>query len=455
MHTKMIQELRAAIGAGNVIADRTRLTSYSYDGQREQAVPDAVVTVHSAGQVAAAVKIASAYRVPVVARGAGSGMTGGSIPARGGIVLNFERMNQILELNREDRICRVQPGVVTADFQRLAERHGLFYPPEPASAAFSTLGGNVAESAGGLGCVKYGLTKDFVAGLEFVTADGSIVRTGVLGGCASPFNVGDILTGSEGMLGIITEIALRMIPLPEKRITMLALFATLPEAASASNAILDSGVIPSVLEFMDKSCIEAVREYAGVAIPENAGAALIAEVDGTREQAALEQAVVLETIGKRTPLDLVSAETAKERDALWKLRKSISPAIARIAPVKFNEDVSVPLSRIPELCAFVEELSRRRNLRVVTFGHSGDGNIHVNFMAHWDDTEELARVHEGIEELFRKAVALGGTLSGEHGIGLTKRPYIGIALNPATIAFEQSIKRAFDPSETLNPGKMF
>jgi glycolate oxidase len=390
-----------------------------------------------------------------VAGGAGSGLTGGSVPEHGGIVMNFERMNKVIELNLQDRICYLQPGVITTDFQNLAQKHRFFYPPEPASAAFSSLGGNVAESAGGLGCVKYGLTKDFVAGLVFVTADGSVVRTGVYAGCASPFSVGEMLVGSEGMLGIITEIALRLIPLPEHRVTVLALFSTLPEAASASNAILASGVIPSVLEFMDSACIEAVRDFAGVNIPENVGGALIVEVDGTREQVALEEAVVMEVLKKRSPLQVTSASSARERDALWKLRKSISPAIAKIAPIKFNEDICVPVSKIPELCAFVEDLGRRKNLKVIAFGHSGDGNIHVNLMAHWNQPDELVRVHEGLEELFKESVALGGTLSGEHGIGMTKRPYIGIALDGPTISFEKSVKRAFDPQERFNPGKMF
>ena len=447
--------MSSAVGAANVAADRTRLTAYSYDSQHEQVIPDAVVTVLCTEEVAAVMKIAAKHRVPVVARGAGSGLTGGSVPESGGIILNLERMNKVIDLNIEDRIGYVQPGVITTDFQELAERHGLFYAPEPASAAFSTLGGNVAESAGGLGCVKYGLTKDFTAGLVFVTADGTVVRTGSYGDCQSPFDLGAIMVGSEGMLGIITEIALRLIPLPAHRVTTLVIFRTLPEGAAASNAILASGVIPSVLEFMDGSSIESVREFAEVSIPDGAGSALLVEVDGSREQVAIEQAVVTDVLKKQRPIELKSAETPEEREALWKLRKSISPAIAKVAPVKFNEDVCVPVSRIPELCAFVEDLGRRKNLRVVTFGHSGDGNIHVNLMAHWDDPDELKRVHEGLEELFRKSVALGGTLSGEHGIGLTKRPYIGLALDGATIDFEKRVKRAFDPGNILNPGKMF
>jgi glycolate oxidase len=438
-----------------VTTDRTLRTAYSYDSQHERALPDVVVHAVTVEQVVSVVKIAAAHGVPVVARGAGSGMTGGAVPEAGGIVLNLERMNRILRIDAEDRLGWVQPGVVTADFQREAARHGLFYPPEPASAAFSTLGGNVAESAGGLGCVKYGLTKDFVAGVEFVTATGELVRTGVYTALQSPFDVGALLTSSEGMLGIITGIALHLIPLPEKRMAILALFGTLSQAAAASNAILASGVIPSVLEFMDKACIETVREYAGVEIPLDAGAALIAEVDGSAAQVEREHTLIRAVLDHHPALDVSSASSETERAALWKLRKSLSPAIAKIAPVKFNEDICVPLSQIPVMCSFVEDLARRHQIRVVTFGHSGDGNIHVNVMTSWERPDEIARVKEALHELFTHAVALGGTLSGEHGIGIAKRAYIGIALDPTTIRFERKIKRAFDPQNILNPGKVF
>jgi glycolate oxidase len=455
IHSEVIRELEQAVGAVNVSADPNDLIAYSYDSQPEKGMADAMVLVSSASEIAAVVKIAVRRKIPLVARGAGSGLTGGSVPERGGIVLNLERMNRILRIDVEDRIGYLQPGVITADFQKEAARKGLFYPPEPASSQHSTIGGNVAESAGGLTCVKYGLTKQFVAGLEFVTAAGEIVRTGVYSDREAPFDVGVLMIGSEGTLGIVTEVAMRLIPLPAGKRTMLALFRTLDETVRASNAVLSSGVEPTVLEFMDKSCIDTVCEYAGVEIPEGTGALLLIELDGDEEYLSLAEARVMGVLGKLNPVELKSAKNSEERDALWKLRKSISPAIARIAPLKFNEDICVPLSRIPEMCAFVEELGKRRDVRVVSFGHSGDGNLHINFMTSWKRPDEVSRVKLAVEDLFREAVRMGGTLSGEHGIGMMKRPYLGIALDKATIEFEKKVKHALDPVNVFNPGKIF
>lgn len=443
------------LGASKVPPGISPLISYSYDSQQFNSMPDLVVNAETRDDVVKTLILASSYRLPVVPRGAGSGMSGGSVPEKGGIVLNMERMNKIISFSVEDRLCVAQPGVITADIQRLAEKNGLFYPPEPASAKFSSIGGNVAESAGGLGCVKYGLTKDFIAGLEFVTASGEIVRTGVLSDSEAPFDAGAALIGSEGTLAVVTEVAVRLIPLPPERVTVLAVFKSLPEAAVASNAVLSSGADPSVLEFMDKKCIETVREYAGVEVHPDAGALLLVELDGDSSTLAEGRKILMDTLSALYPIELKSAEKPSERKALWKLRESLSPAIAKIAPLKFNEDVCVPLSKIPTFCAWVEELGKRRNVRVVTFGHSGDGNIHVNFMTHWERPEEVARVHEAVSELFVEVIRQGGTLSGEHGIGLSKRPYINLALSPDTIDYEKKIKRAFDPENLLNPGKIF
>ena len=449
------RELRDILGRDNVITDPGELAAYSYDAQPVKAAPEVMVLVSGAGDVAAVVRCAAGHGIPVVARGAGSGQTGGSVPERGGMVINLERMTRTIGINLEDRIGYFQPGVITGDFQKAAARMGLFYPPEPASANFSTIGGNVAESAGGLGCVKYGLTKHFIAGLVFVTAAGDIVKTGVYTEYESPFDVGALLAGSEGTLGIVTEVAVRFIGLPESRVTVLGLFRSLPEAARASNAVLASGANPSVLEFMDRSCIDTVRDYADVAIPDETGALLIVELDGDRDGVEAGHGVVLDALRRHNPIELRSAGSGKDREALWKLRNSLSPAIAKIAPLKFNEDICVPLSRIPEMADFVEQLGKRRDVRVVTFGHSGDGNLHVNFMTHWKRPDEVARVKDAIGELFRETVRMGGALSGEHGIGIAKRPYIGIELDDATIDYEKRVKRAFDPGDVFNPGKMF
>lgn len=451
----VINRLAAIAGPGNVISESSQLSAYSYDSHPGYFLPDAVVTVRTTAEIAAVLTLASANRIPVVARGAGSGTTGGSVPERGGIVLNLERMKRIVGISVEDRLGFVQPGVITGEFQRAAAAKGLFYPPEPASSQFSTLGGNVAESAGGLGCVKYGLTKHFVAGLEFVTTHGDIVRTGAFSDRDTPCDAGAAVTGSEGTLAVVTEIALRLVPLPPARVTMAAFFRSLADAGRASNALLSSGAIPSVLEFLDAGSIEAVRDHTEVAIPEGTGAILIAETDGTREEAAAAGEVLERTLRGAGIIKLTRAEKASERESLWTLRTSLNPAVLRLAPLKINEDISVPVSRIPEICEYIERLGRERDVRVVSFGHSGDGNIHVNFMLDKEPSEEADRAHTAVTDLFREVVRVGGTLSGEHGIGITKRPYIKLALDEPTLRFERAIRRAFDPEGVMNPGKMF
>jgi len=455
MERALVRELESVVGASNVFTDTAGRVSYSYDSQHETAIPDVVVHVSAESEVVAVVRCASVHGIPVVVRGAGSGMTGGAVPERGGILMNMERMNRILHFSTEDRLCFLEPGVVTAALQQVAAKHRHYYPPEPASAKFSTIGGNVAESAGGLGCVKYGLTKDFVEGMKFVTADGEIISTGVYTETESPFDLGGIITGSEGTLGIVTEIAMRLIPAPESRFTVLVLFRTLIEAVNASNEVLASGVNPSVLEFMDRHCIETVRDYARVPIPGEAGALLIVELEGDADEVAAGERILTGLFKRRTTVDCITAKTPEEHDAIWKLRESLSPAIAVIAPLKFNEDVCVPISLIPRLCAYVENLGKKHTVRVATFGHLGDGNIHVNFMTHWERPEEVERVQQAVGELFGEVIRMGGTLSGEHGIGMSKRRYLPIALDAATVAFEKSIKRALDPRNILNPGKIF
>ncbi len=453
--TELVKELYTLLGKNRVMMSPAERSAYAYDGQHTRALPDVVVHAHTTEEIAGIVKCAVRYHVPLVTRGAGSGMTGGAVPEKGGILLNLERMNQIRRIDAEDRIAYVQPGVITADLQEKAEQCGLYYPPEPASAKFSTIGGNIAESAGGLGCVKYGLTKDFIAGLVFVTPAGVIVRTGVYSELMSPLDAGSIIAGSEGTLGIVAEAAIRLIPLPESRLTILAIFHSLVDAARASNAVLSSGVGPAVLEFMDGKCIDTVREYVSMPVPEDAGAALIVELDGAREEIEAARHTLTAALEAADPIEYRSAETFEERTELWKLRKSLSPAIAKIAPLKFNEDVCVPISKIPELVAAVENLGRELVVPVVAFGHTGDGNIHVNFLTHWDRPDEVRRAEKAVGLLFRIVVSLGGTLSGEHGIGIAKRPYLGYALDEATIAFEKHIKYAVDPQNIMNPGKIF
>jgi glycolate oxidase len=429
---------------------------YSYDATGREFLPDAVAFPASAEEVRRTVLLANERRFPVVPRGAGTGFSGGSLPVRGGLVLSLERMDRILAIDEENLVAVVEPGVTTGILKEEARQRGLFYPPDPASMMFCTIGGNLAECAGGMSAVKYGVTRDYVLGLEAVLGTGELVRTGVqtLKGVVG-YDLTRLLVGSEGTLGVITKATLRLIPHPEACVTLLAFFPTGGDAARAVAGVIRERITPSALELMDRTAVDCVRDAAGLAVPEEAGCALLVEVDGSRESVLPQADRVEEALGRYGAFQVRRAADAGGREELWTLRRSISPAIRKINPVKLNEDIVVPRSRLPEMMAFLSDLASRKALRIVNFGHAGDGNVHVNIMISGTDGDERRRAEEAVAEVFRKTVGLGGTISGEHGIGIAKAPFLEMEVGPLGVSVMKRLKACFDPNGILNPGKLF
>jgi glycolate oxidase len=453
---KIIQQLQKIVGPENIATERQDLLCYSYDATQMEFLPDAVVYPVDADEVAKILKLANAERLPVFPRGAGSGFSGGSLPKGGGIVLVTTRMNRIIRIDTDNLVAEVEPGVVTEQFQQAVEKLGLFYPPDPASLKFSTLGGNVAECAGGPRAVKYGVTKDFVLGLEVVLPTGEVIRTGgetykgVVG-----YDLTKLLCGSEGTLGIITKIIFKLLPLPEARKTMLAVFDSIDGAATAVSTIIKGKIIPTTLEFLDHATLQCVDRRFNLGMPADGRAVLIIEVDGDTDLIEKQAGQIHELI---KPLGLVQFRVAKdaaESESLWKVRRLVSPSLRDVNPTKYNEDIVVPRSKVPDVIRRIEKIQDTYDIPIVNFGHAGDGNIHVNVMIDRDIPGMDEKAHEAIGEIFQAALELGGTMSGEHGIGLAKQPYIPLELSPVQIATMQAIKKALDPNNILNPGKMF
>ncbi|WP_282755904.1 FAD-binding oxidoreductase [Desulfuromonas thiophila] len=453
---RIVRQLEEIVGKEQVTCDPTDMLCYSYDATQQSFLPDAVVFPADTAQISAIVHLANRERVPLFPRGAGSGFSGGALPTRGGIVLVTTRLDRIVEIDQDNLVARVQPGVVTEQFQQAVEKVGLFYPPDPASLKFSTLGGNAAECAGGPRCVKYGVTKDYILGLEVVTPQGDIIRTGgaTMKGVVG-YDLTKLMVGSEGTLGIITELIIKLLPLPEAKKTLLILFDSIDGAAQAVSAIIRGKIIPTTLEFMDAATIACVRQATQLDLPEEAQAVLIVEVDG---DAALLERQAQRVLDIVAPLGVVGtrvANTPAESEELWKVRRSVSASLRNVNPDKFNEDICVPRSRVPEMIRKVDVIARKYGIPIVNFGHAGDGNIHVNIMVDGRQEGQLDLAKQAIEEVFAGALELGGTMSGEHGVGNTKAPYIPMELDPAAVAYMQTIKRALDPNNILNPGKIF
>ncbi len=451
-----LEKLERIVGAPFFSAHREDLVCYGYDATASLHLPDAVVFPASAQQVSQIMKLAVAFRVPVIPRGGGSGMTGGALAVYGGIVVVFNRMNRILEIDRENLIARVQSGVITAEFQRRVQHDGLFYPPDPSSADISTIGGNLAECAGGPKAVKYGVTRDYVLGLEAVLPTGEIVKTGVrTAKGVVGYDLTRLIVGSEGTLALITEATVKLLPLPECVMTLTAAFDGMDTAARAVSEIVCSHTVPRTIEFMDNASIRLAEGYLHVGLPVDVGALLIMEVDGRRDEIA-GLARALEDLSRHLGAVSVSvAETEAQAQQLWQARKAISPALFKLAPHKINEDIVVPRNRVPDLVAKIDELRSRTGLTMVAFGHAGDGNIHFNIMLDKSDQTALEKANRAVEALFDTTLALGGTISGEHGVGITKAPYLRKELGEAELALMRRIKDAFDPLGLLNPGKIF
>jgi len=458
LDAKHIKHFETIVGKENVYSDKAHLIAYSYDATRTRFEPEAVVFPRDENDVSAILKYCNEHKIVITPRGAGSGFTGGALPTNGGITLGMEKhMNKILEIDIENMVAVVQPGVINMDLQKAVEEVGLFYPPDPASEAYSTLGGNVSENAGGMRAAKYGITKDYVMALRVVRANGDIIRAGkkTIKDVAG-YNIAGIIIASEGTLGVITEITLKLIPKPKFTKAYMGMF---PDVDSAMNAVfksLSSGANPVAMEFLDSLVVQAVKEKLGIALPEEAGALLIGDIDGNVEEEVAFQLKTLEKSFKENGgIGFVVAQNGPERDKLWYARRNASPSITIYGNKKLNEDISVPRSMLPEALKRIYAIGDKYGFKVPCFGHSGDGNIHVNVMVKdGSDEEELARGHHAIEEIFQLVVDMGGTLSGEHGIGTSKAPYMEIAFNDLEINLFKDLKKAFDPNNILNPGKM-
>jgi glycolate oxidase len=457
MHA-VTDRLRAIVGDAFVLTDADALNKYGADALKRGHPADAVVLPANTAEVSAIAALCDATRTPLVPRGGGTGYTGGAVPVHGGVVLSLERMNQILEIDELNLLAVVEPNVITGDLQDAVEKVGLFYPPDPASLRQSAIGGNVAECAGGPRAFKYGVTKQYVLGLEAVLPSGEVIKTGgkvvknVVG-----YDLTQLLVGSEGTLAIITKIILRLVPKPTRQVTMRATFPSVRHAVNAVTNLIRARVVPAALELIDGDCLEAVAgalEVRSLAPPGTA-ALLLLEVDGGDGQVADEAARVEAACREAGATEFLRARDDAERQELWRVRRELSPSLRMITPLKFNHDVVVPKGRVPELFELVDGIKKDFDLRIPCFGHVGDGNIHVNIMVMPGDDDEIRRAHEAEGVLFRGVVALEGSISGEHGIGFAKAPYLSMELTRETIATMQRIKRAFDPNGILNPGKIF
>lgn len=452
---KALAELDRRLGPSKVdTSDAAREAHTRDDSPATGRLPDAVVMAQSKDDVALALEVCGKHGVPVTPRAAGTGRTGGAVPVAGGIVLATRGLSKIVDIDRKDLLAVVQPGVVTGELHETVEAEGLFYPPDPNSLATCMIGGNVAENAGGPRAFKYGVTRDYVLGLETCLMGGRVLRSGrrtVKG--VTGYDVTSLLVGSEGTLGVFTEITLRLVHAPTEIATVLALYGDVLEAASAVERVIARGLVPRCLELLDEWTLEAVRRQ-GVAIDPRAKAMLLVEVDGRHAPLDTMLAVLGDTLAEGgEAIDVVAAQDAAQRGRLWEARRMLSMATRKLAKYKLSEDIVVPRSRLVRLLDEAARVCEREKVRHLTYGHAGDGNLHVNFL--WDDESERPRVDRAIEGLMRATVDLGGTLSGEHGIGLAKAPYLPLEQSPELIALQRDVKRAFDPNGLLNPGKMF
>jgi glycolate oxidase len=431
------------------------LACYGFDASGLEGRPALVAWPKTADEVSQVLRYAYENDIVIVPRGAGTGMTAGAVPPEGAVILSTEKLNRILEVDYENLNAVVEPGVINGEFQRALAGRGYFYPPDPASLEFCTLGGNVAENAGGPRALKYGVTRDYVMQLEAVLPDGRMITTGVKThkGVVG-YDLTRLLVGSEGTLAVVTKIRLRFLPMPEDVTTLLAFFGDVEAAGRAVSEIIASGILPRTLEFMDNECIKAVEKFKPTGLPTAIDALLLIELDGYPEVIQKEADRVLGICRNwRAKCEVAADEEARLK--LWESRRAISPALYNISPTKINEDIVVPRSRLAEMLATLKRLSKDSGIPIVNFGHAGDGNIHVNIMADKRDKEKFKMAEEIVGEMFKRVLELGGTISGEHGVGLTKAEYIGMEIGEAELGLMRNIKKVFDPKGLLNPGKIF
>ena len=453
----LLEALRDIVGPAGVVTEPAQRAAYGYDatpGHRGR--PDVVVFPTCPEHVQQVVALAARRRVPVVPRGSGTNLSGGTVPAAGGIVLALTRMNRILEIDEANLTATVEPGVVTAQLHRAVEARGLFYPPDPGSQAVSTIGGNLAENAGGLRGLKYGVTGDYAMGLQVVLASGEVVETGgknvkdVAG-----YDLTHLFVGSEGTLGVITRATLRLLPLPEHRRVALAVFGDLEAAARAVSAIIAARIIPATLEFLDRGTVEAVEAYAHVGLPSGAQAVLLMAQDGPREAVDRDVERMAAICRREGAREVEVAGSEAEGEQLMAARRYALSALARLRPTTILEDATVPRSRLAEMVRAIQAAAERHRVQICTFGHAGDGNLHPTCLTDERDPDEMARVEAAFEEIFDAAVRLGGTITGEHGVGLAKREFLPWRVGPGALEVMRAIKQALDPGGILNPGKIF
>ncbi|MEI7672128.1 MAG: FAD-linked oxidase C-terminal domain-containing protein [Deltaproteobacteria bacterium] len=455
------QEIIVIVGSDNVLDSELNRFGYSYDSSfvplLPENKPDLVVRPLTTDEVSRIMVVACAHEIPVTPRGAGSGRTGGSIPQKGGISLCLDRMTQIVELDLRNMMVTAEAGVRTIDLYNHCAEKGLFFPPDPASWKFSTIGGNVAENAGGMRAVKYGVTKNYVMGLEVVLADGAILKTG---GKAiknvTGYDLTSLFTGSEGTLGVVTRALFRLIPMPKRRGTLQVMFRTLDDGCRTVHTVLQSGVLPAAAEIMDRTCLEVVARHRKTEIDPEIGASVIIEIDGEDDAALETQTKRIEVAAKECgAVAFRAARSQQEAEELWAVRRGISSAVAALAPNRIGEDISVPRDAFPEVVRRIGEISKKHGLPIAVYGHAGDGNIHPSILCDLGKPGEEERVHHAVDDIFAAALDVGGTLSGEHGIGITKRPYIAGALGEIGIRTLKAVKAALDPKGILNPEKIW
>lgn len=452
---KIINEIKKNLGQERVFTEKEYLLTYSYDATALEFLPELVVFPENEEDIQKVLKIANRNKIPITPRGAGVGYTGGSIPLKGGIVMVFTRMNRILSIDMENFLAEVEPGVVTQHLQEEVEKKGLFYPPDPASLKISTIGGNVAENAGGLRCYKYGVTGNYVLALEAFLIDGEKIKAGapVIKDVAG-YNLKSLLVGSEGTLAIISKITLRLIPLPQHRVSFRVDFTSLQKGAEFINRAIRNNIDPSAIEFMDRGSISAVYQYLGFPLDDQLQATVIIELDGNRLDVEERKNKFLEIVKDYETLRCQAAETSTEQEKLWDIRRNISPALTKLNPKKINEDIVVPTAKIPETIEYINRLAQEYDLLIPLFGHFGDGNIHTNLMLNPAKQGEMERAEKVLDKIFRYVVSVKGSISGEHGIGITKKAFMRYQFSDLEMELFKRLKQVFDPENLLNPGKI-
>ncbi|QKQ28202.1 FAD-binding protein [Candidatus Reidiella endopervernicosa] len=446
--------MKAAVGQQNVVTKAADCWPYGYDNSRRHQLPAAVIFATSEEQVSSVISACNQFQISLVARGRGSGTTGAATAIDGGVVISLERMEQIIKVDPDNRLMVVQPGVTNQAVQEAAAVHGFFWPPDPTSSAFCTVGGNLAYNSAGPRAVKYGTPRDNTLGLRAITASGKSIKTGVsTSKGVVGYDLTRLLIGSEGTLAVITEATLKLTPLAESKRTLRAIYRDVECAARAVARIMAQPTTPCALEFIDGAAIEMIRSYSNAELPDHAGALLMIEVDGSESYLQHAVEAIIEAASVEGVVEIHAARDSNEVAALWATRKALSPALRKVAPKKINEDVVVPVSQLPALITGIETLAERHQITIINFGHAGNGNIHVNLLINPDDPEQVARAEQCLSELFDLVLSLDGTLSGEHGVGLEKRDFIDREVDTNSLALMHQIKQTFDPNNILNPGK--